>query len=393
MSQRRALERGQMLPLIAILLAVLMGFAALSVDVGYLRYQQQRQQSATDSAAIAGAAELTYSTAAADVASAAEADATTNGFTGSSTTTVTVSNPPATGAHTSNTSAVQVVISTTQPSDFSAVLGRGPNVVQTTATAAAGSNGSGCIYALGTTQTTTVNSGIINAPTCGMVIDGNVTFNSSNITMSSIGVAGSITANSPTYGDATPMKSIAVSDPCPSLVGCAYLKDDPPATSPCKFTNYTANSATITLVPGVYCGGVTFNSSHVTMSPGLYVISGAFTNNSSTITGSGVTIYQNSGRMTLNSGTFTVTAPTSGNTKGVLVYQPPSNTNVPTFNSATASISGILYFPSVNFTLNSGSNISVMIIALSLTMNSGDFSMPDGPDFPGGPLNVQMVDN
>lgn len=386
-------QSGQMLPLIAILLVLLMGFTALSVDVGYLRYEQNRQQSATDSAAIAGASELAYSTNLDDVTAAADADATANGFTGSASTVIAVANPPADGAHSGSTTAVKVVITTTQPAAFEAVLGRTTNQVQTIATAAVGSNGTGCIYALGTTQTTTVNSGLISAPTCGMVIDGNVTFNSAHITMSSIGVAGTITANSPTYGGASPMKSIPVGDPCPSLVGCAYLKSNPPATSPCNHTNYTANSTTVTLQPGVYCGGMTLNASHVTMSAGVYVLTGAFTNNSSTISGSGVTIYQASGQVVLNSGSFSVTAPTSGNTEGVLFYQPASNTNAPTFNSATANISGVLYFPSVNFTLNSGSNVSVMIIAQSLTMNSGTFSMPNGPDFPGGPLNVQMVDD
>ena len=39
--QRGIGQRGAVLPLIAICLAVLMGFAALAIDVGYLEYQQQ----------------------------------------------------------------------------------------------------------------------------------------------------------------------------------------------------------------------------------------------------------------------------------------------------------------------------------------------------------------
>ena len=45
---KRTNERGQILPLIGISLAVLMGFAGIGVDVGYLEYRQQAQQTATD---------------------------------------------------------------------------------------------------------------------------------------------------------------------------------------------------------------------------------------------------------------------------------------------------------------------------------------------------------
>ena len=52
-------------------MVVLMGAASLAVDVGYWRYQQRLEQSAADSAAIAGATELAYT--AANVATAAKA--------------------------------------------------------------------------------------------------------------------------------------------------------------------------------------------------------------------------------------------------------------------------------------------------------------------------------
>lgn len=88
--QRGHGQRGAVLPLVAICLAVLMGFAGLSVDVGFLEYKQQAQQLATDAAAMGGA-EAAYadgcqsSTAA---TSAAKADATLNGYTSSGNGTV-----------------------------------------------------------------------------------------------------------------------------------------------------------------------------------------------------------------------------------------------------------------------------------------------------------------
>ena len=45
-------QRGQVYPLFGLLLVALLGFAALSIDMGYYRYQQRLQQTATDSAAV-----------------------------------------------------------------------------------------------------------------------------------------------------------------------------------------------------------------------------------------------------------------------------------------------------------------------------------------------------
>ena len=40
-------QRGAVLPLVAICLAVLMGFAGMAIDVGFLEYKEQVQQAAT----------------------------------------------------------------------------------------------------------------------------------------------------------------------------------------------------------------------------------------------------------------------------------------------------------------------------------------------------------
>ena len=75
-------ERGQVLPLIAVSLAVLMGFAGIAVDVAYLEYRQQAQQTATDAAAAGGAEALLHAGCpnANAAKSAALANAANNGF-------------------------------------------------------------------------------------------------------------------------------------------------------------------------------------------------------------------------------------------------------------------------------------------------------------------------
>lgn len=51
-------ESGQSLVLVAIMMAVLLGFGALAVDVGYMTYQKSELQNAADAAALAGAGSI-----------------------------------------------------------------------------------------------------------------------------------------------------------------------------------------------------------------------------------------------------------------------------------------------------------------------------------------------
>jgi Flp pilus assembly protein TadG len=51
-------QRGAVTVVVAVSMVVLLGFAALAVDYGYLAYSQRRLQSATDAAALAGAVDL-----------------------------------------------------------------------------------------------------------------------------------------------------------------------------------------------------------------------------------------------------------------------------------------------------------------------------------------------
>ncbi len=88
-------ERGQVLPLIAVALAVLMGFAGIGVDVGYLEYRQQAQQTATDAAAAGGAEALLHAGCPNSTAAnaAALANAANNGFPNAGNVTVTPAQP------------------------------------------------------------------------------------------------------------------------------------------------------------------------------------------------------------------------------------------------------------------------------------------------------------
>jgi hypothetical protein len=368
-------ERGQVIPIVAVAMTVLLGAAAMAVDVGYLRYSQRITQNAADSAAIAGANELAY---AADPTSAAQADAALNGFTHNGTSVnVIVHTPPWTGPNSGNAKAVEVLVSANHPMFFERIFGMNNTAVQARAVAVFGAgNGAGnCIYAL--RNDIDMNSATINAPSCGIISNGIMNLNSDTITAASIGAVGQINVNSSTFPEARPSHAIAASDPCPQIAGCAYLANHPPATSPCDYSNLSLNSWTGTLSPGVYCQSVNLNSATVTMQPGTYVFTNGLNANSTSFTGTGVTLYIVQSSLNANSCTFHLTAPTTGNNAGMLVYQPPSNVSSANLNSSgSSSVAGAIYLPTGTLTTNSTFDTWVLIVAGDIHMNSSTVNVP-----------------
>ena len=141
--------RGQVLPLVVLGLVPLLGLSALAIDLGFWRYQQRLQQAAADSAAIAGATELQYSTVAANVSAAAVKDATTNGYTADgSSVFVTVNNPPASGNYSTKSDAVEVIVRKVQPKYFAGIFGSVSSSESVRAVAELTSNMSDCVLAL-----------------------------------------------------------------------------------------------------------------------------------------------------------------------------------------------------------------------------------------------------
>ena len=108
-------QSGQALVAATFGLVALIGATGLAIDMGYLRYAKRLQQSAADSAAIAGAAELNSGL----WDGAAKTDSHLNGFTdGANNVSVTVTNPTFNGKP-----AVQVEISSLQPTFFMRIFG------------------------------------------------------------------------------------------------------------------------------------------------------------------------------------------------------------------------------------------------------------------------------
>jgi Flp pilus assembly protein TadG len=164
-----------------------------------------------------------------------------------------------------------------------------------------------------------------------------------------------------------------------------------PSSSSCTYNNYTVNGGFPTLSPGVYCGWTNFNGSPtVTLQPGVYVIKGGGWNFSGSMSGTGVTFYfADLSFIQFNStSTINISAPTSGTYANLLMYESPGLLKVGMTINATngANLSGLVYLPNRQLTLNSGASASaenmtlvldtLMVNQVNWTLDGGAKSIP-----------------
>ncbi len=256
---------GQILVLAAIAMVVLLGFASLGVDMGYLYSTRRRMQTAADAAAVAGASAIrdgqSYTNAADDVASF-------NGFTNSqNNVTVTVSEPTLPSPYPSGVTYVEVDISQTVPTFFLRVLGYKSMKVGARAVSGAVA-GPACIYAMdpsgsgsfSLTGNANVNSqcGVIDDSTSssGLSLTGNITLKAT-----SVGVVGSSFSKSGNINiSPQPVENLAaLPDPlsgransiAPTVGGCSQAA----STNGGSYSN-SGIVTTLNLTPAVYSGGM-----------------------------------------------------------------------------------------------------------------------------------------
>jgi Flp pilus assembly protein TadG len=392
----RRYERGQLIPIFALFLIALMGMSALGVDVGYWRYQQRLEQTAADAGALAGAAELAYP-ALADWSTAATNDAGANGFTANGTTvTVTAISPPTTGTYAANVKAVQVTVSQKLPLYFLGVLGIPAQWISASATALL-STPQTCAYALsGGAQAIQANGATqMTATTCGFASNGGFVVPGSTVTAALIGyVIGPYPYNGQSYPQAQPTLIAANADPCSTIPGCAYLEANPPNSGTCLNAN-PAYALTITFQPGRYCTILNDNQGAQTMTfaPGVYEFDGGMNVYAQTITGTGVTFYNGTGggSLTMQSPSITLSAPTSGNTSGILLYQNPANTAIFDERSAQTSFTGVMYFPTATVQNDGAQNTWTYVVASVLNVFGGTITIPANANQAGGVVHAVLV--
>lgn len=426
-------QRGQVLPLVGIAVLLLVGVAGLAVDVGYHQYQQRLQQTATDSAAIAGAKEKPLG----DITTAAQQDATLNGYTDNSgggvcdttapigRTCVKVFNPPQTGdAFHADANAVEVDITVNHPTFFEKVFSINDAPVTTKAVATLKTIPSNaCLYVL-TGQANfngQTGGGTVSAANCGLVFNGGANFHAATVTAQSIQCAA--TCGQGTFTSATPAPAAPASDPCSAITFCAHMANPAPTCSGAQSFTASKNQVVTasSLPPGCYSNINITKASSVTFSCGLYVLTGALNarptgggtatpitiNQACGTAGtSGVTFYVGStGSLDMGNNNIQLSAPTTGDytqytagEQNVLIYQVPGNTSTINMSSASCPTTcqsffkGMIYAPSATLNYNQYTTTttgSVLIIVGTLNANGGVNSIFNAPG-PAGSFTVQV---
>ena len=294
---------------------------------------------------------------------------------------------------------VTVTLSSQATSFLAGAVGlSGPTLV---ATATAGLTPvSACVLALNTSAADAIdvnNMGSIRATGCGIVADSNsssaIYLNSGTISGQEVAAVGEFSksnSGSNTVSPANPTDGAsAVANPYGSLT--------PPVAGACDYTNasFTAWQATpysFTQAKNVFCGNTTIggNSTTDTFAPGVYyVVNGNLVFNNADITqAQGVTFVLSgsspgSFQWTNYSNTYQLSAPTSGATAGILVWQEcPTSGSAPANTMAggsTLQVSGAFYAPcgalqmsnNAQLATASGGSMSVIVNTISAVGSAG----------------------
>jgi Flp pilus assembly protein TadG len=362
---------GQVMVLICFSLIALMGVIAVVADFSFMQHQKNMMQTAADSAAMAGAEELSYG----DQVAAGQADAASNGYVnGQSSVTVTINNPPSTGPNASNTAYVEAIVSKPEPTYFLSTIGINTMTVSVRAVAYEG-NGPNCIYAMDPTASSALSgSGSASIQSgCGVMVDSSsssaiVLSGSASVTAPAIGVVGGYSGSGSASLTPTPKTGvITASDPL------AYVQA--PTVGSCAHTNFSvsnggSSSSYYQLYPGTYCGGITVSNGFLQFNAGTYVLAGGglTSKGGPVMNGAAVTFYNTNGTggyqaITLTGGTTSnFSAPTSGPLAGILFFQdrsiPTSAAGSTVSGNATSTFDGALYFPTTTLTYSGNSSVN-----------------------------------
>jgi len=405
-TSKRTGQEGQAVIMITLSITFLIGLLGLVVDVGYAYYVKQAAQGATDSAVTAAITVANASRGVCGTGVLCQASsyscpsnptnatnfgvgclyAKTNGFVNGTGQTVTLSSgtgvpPTAPGI----TTKYWVTVTATQKLalGFLSVMGVQGGWVwaQSTAAVAIAPN-PGCVYVLDPAQgpSLKVSGGASLQSNCGVFVNSSASnaltlTNNASLTASAVNVVGGASYNgasvSPTPATGTP----AVADPLANLA--------PPAFSNCDHSSFAVSGGSVTLNPGVYCGGISITGqANVTFNPGTYILNGgglSATSNNTVINGTGVSFYNTSAGysfapISMTGGTsLNLTAPTTGDYQGILFFQDRNITSGGTSSitgGSNSNLRGTIYMPTGDLSFSGGStaNLTLAFVVRNLTV-------------------------
>jgi Flp pilus assembly protein TadG len=388
-------ESGSIAIITAVSLAVLLAFGGLGVDAALWMRAKYDAQGAADAAANSVAAAAAIGNPASRLTAEANAAAAANGFqNGMNGVTVTMNNPPGSGAYAGNASAYEVIVSAPQKLYLaSALAGTTAPIVKARAVA---------LLTAGTPAPTFPTCILGLSPLANNV---DVTFNgNTKVTANGCDVdADSPSSSSVNTNGGGSIHAKAVRTVGGVSGGNIFVTDNPgiytqQSSIPDPYAGRTIPSMPAGSGPNKWSGTIqntgsgsppvmTINGNvdvkgNTNLSPGIYIINNGSFNDTgqSTVTGNGVTIILTSSTPASDTGTFSVTgggglnltAPTSGPTAGIALW---ADKNLPnkgdTFAGGTTSgLVGAIYLPShdVKYAGNSGTTSKCMqMIAYNIT--------------------------
>ena len=421
---RKKRRSGAVAVVVALCLIPLIGVTAFAIDGGLLIAARRQAQTVADAAAHAAACQL-YSKRTTDPSgldasgsarAAAFSNALANGYNNDgSTNTVKINIPPTnlSKLFQAKPGYAEVVVVFNQPRVFSAILGSG--TLSITARA----------VARGIVVNTTKNSLVLLDPTGSGAITlsnsttltttGNIQVNSSNstaaiatngasLTTPSVAIVGGYYVNSNgqfNVGSAQTSAPI-LKDPLASLAA------PDPSTLASQPQSTINNTKGLTLQPGVYNSGLHLaGGSSVVLSPGIYYMKGGglTVDGSSSVTGSGVTIYVDnsngstgSGFSVTNNSSVQLTPPTTGAYAGLVYFQDPNSSKSISNTGGTGSnVKGTIYAAGGTYSAGTGTSSTTFgsqVIVKDINLSNGSNIKIDSsvPGTTAGSKSVTVVE-
>jgi Flp pilus assembly protein TadG len=357
-------QRGGVAPLFALGLVPMIGVAGAAIDYSRANAARTAMQATLDSTALMISKEAQQQLVTSDQASSRATTLFNAAFNRPEVQSLQVTATINTSTGVTTATATASVATT-----FMHVLGRSAMALTVRASVTNANDGLGCVLSLNPSASgaaTAQGSTTVNLNGCSLYD------NSSNDTALTVGGSASVHADFVgVVGGVGSTSGITATNGIRthiSPVQDPYADVPAPTYSGCKEHNYNAHS-TITIDPGVYCGGISVNANAVlTLNPGTYILDGGglTINGGATVNGSGVTLYftSSSGRdwagVTINgSANVNLTPMTSGNTRGMVVFadrNTPQGTSFKFNGGSSQYFAGAIYAPTGAVQFSGGAN-------------------------------------
>jgi hypothetical protein len=357
MSSFQGDDSGSVTVLFAVSAIALLGFVGLAVDYSVWIDKKSRMQSYADAAALAGAAILSD-----DPSSAGQAEQIASAMLSTDIETASGGVTPIVHADTLSKT-VRIQLSGPGPRTMSGLFLHHDPLISVSSVAKGKSGMPMCILALDPSMNGAL---LASGGTDVLAQDCKVQVNSTSASAVTFSGGSTLTAGENCFvggvSQGLAQMSPKPKKPCPAVAD-PFAGYQTPAVGACDHTKFKVSGGSPVLSPGVYCGGLTLSSvTTATFQPGVYIIKdGLFTmSGGGRLEGQDVSMFLTGSNAGLNwsgGGSYHLTAPSSGDLAGFLVFLDPAATAASKSvisGSGEMYYEGILYFPDQQVEVSGG---------------------------------------